>query len=434
MNLRKLLGNFLALIVLTFALWFRLPAITRETTWAEDGGAFLRDILDNGLLQSIGLPYDGYLHVLPRTLASVAYGLAPLEGYAVAMSLLSCAVVAGVAVAVFHLSRSILEPVALRLMLAAIPILLPVGPHEVLGNAANLHWYLLWLSPWLLLDKPRSPVAKGLLFFAALVIASSEIITALFAPLAIWSLVRRRNVWAPAGMLLGLGLQFLTTLTSPRFETEPPGAGVDPLSILYGFFLLPVGSIWHVDSRTLAQNIVDFGGGALLIPTLLVLALLVFALVTGRRDIKIAALIAITAAVAVWWASVAVNGKSTFNYATFGKLDWETGFGYLRYAAAPGMFLLTLVPFAAATAAERFRVRDRLPLLAATAAFVLFLLPGYLPPDTTRRDGPLWSTGVQDARAKCVDAAGLQNSTVLVAPTTWKFAQVQISCDVLRSK
>lgn len=434
LNPRRLLGNLVAFVVLTFVLWYRLPATTRGTVWAEDGGVFLRDVLAHGALQSIPLPYDGYLHIVPRTLASIAYMVVPLEGFALGMSLLSCCVVAGTAIAVFHLSQSLIQPVALRLMLAAIPVLLPVGPQEVLGNAANLHWYLLWLAPWLVLHKPQTGLGKGMIFVAALATAASEIVTGLFVPLAIWSLVRRRNIWGPLGLLLGVGLQVLATLSKPRFESMPTGAGVDLLSVFYGFFLLPIGSLWHADGRTLASNVVNFGPGALFLPTALVLGLLIYTLVTGRMALKVAAVAAFAAAVAAWSASVIVSGNPIFNYANFSKADWQTGFGYLRYAAAPAMFLLALVPLAAAAAAERFKIRAKLPLLGVAVAFIVFLLPAYLPADTTRETGPLWSPGISAAREACNADAQLQSAAAIVAPAAWKFAQVQISCDVLRSR
>lgn len=106
----------------------------------------------------------------------MAATVAPVDAYATAISLLSCVVVAAAAVTVYFLSRTIVEPAPLRAMLAVIPILLPVGPQEVLGNAANLHWYLLWLAPWLLLHKPATVPGRAFLFSAALLAATSEII------------------------------------------------------------------------------------------------------------------------------------------------------------------------------------------------------------------------------------------------------------------
>ena len=428
----RVLLHAVAVAALGLLTWGRLPPLARQTVWAEDGGVFLRDVLSNGHLMSIPLPYDGYLHVIPRTLASLAHAVVPLQGYAVAMSLLTCLAVAAISVAVFHLSRSVAESVPVRLMIAAIPVLLPIGPQEVLGNAANLHWYLLWLMPWLLLYRPKSRVAGGAMFVVAFLTAASEIITGMFLPLAVWAAFRRRNFAAPAGLALGIGLQVLATLTKPRFSGAAPSDAGDAMSVLPGFGLLPIGSIWHADSRTLASNIVSYGGWALFIPCVLLVALLAYTLLAGGRGLKLAALGAVAASVLCWVASVVLSGNTMFNYATYTETDWATGFGYIRYAAAPAMFLLLLVPLAAAAALAKGHLNRR-AAFAVTGMFLVFLLASYLPASTVRQAGPSWSAGVTGARAACEADPGLPTATVLIAPVTWKFAQVQIPCSELRS-
>lgn len=417
-----------ALVVLTFVAWFRLPSMTRGTVWAEDGGVFLRDILSLGELRSITVPYDGYLHVVPRAVASLASTVAPVDAYAGAMSFLSCFVVAAVAVAVFFLSRSVLESAALRAMLAVIPILLPVGPEEVLGNAANLHWYLLWLAPWLLLYKPTSRYGKAFLFAATLLTAASEIITVMFLPLALWTIVARKNLWGAAGLILGVALQLLATLTKPRFATLPAVDGLDPLSVIYGFFLLPLGSIWHADSRTLGSTIGSVGGWALVVPVVLLLAMVAYTVVVGRPALKLAALGLLTSAALCWTASVVLSGNGMFGYAKYVGTDWTAGFGYIRYAAAPAMFLMALVPIFVAAVAERGVAKSGRSSAFIAAAFAAVLLGSYFPAATTRQTGPDWAAGVAEARATCTANRGLESATVLVAPTVWKFARVPVPC------
>lgn len=419
-----------AVVVLTLLTWARLPAMTRRTVWAEDGGVFLRDVLSNGHLRSIALPYDGYLHVLPRVLASAAHAVVPLQGYAVAMSLMSCLVVALISVGVFHLSRCVSESVSVRLMIAAIPVLLPIGPEEVLGNAANLHWYLLWLAPWLLLHKPKSRLVGGTMFVVAFVTAASEIITGMFLPLAIWTAIRRRNFAAPAGLLLGIILQVLTTLSKPRFTGPAPSDVADGWSVFLGFGLLPIGSIWYPDSRTLASNIVTFGAWSLLVPALLVLGLLAYTVVAGRRDLKIAAAGAFVASWICWIASVVLSGNIMFTYARFAQADWA-GFGYMRYAAAPAMFLLLLLPLAAAAALERRRISRSASALVA-GFFLAFLMASYFPATTFRQEGPVWAPGVDSARLACQSDPALPSAAAVAAPAIWKFAQVHIPCQDLR--
>jgi len=422
-----------AVAVTSLVTWWRLPATTRQTVWAEDGGVFLRDVLSNGHLRSIPLPYDGYLHVVPRILASIAHAAVPLDGYAVATSFLSCLVVALVSVGVFHLSRSLTGSVPVRLVLAAIPVLLPVGPQEVLGNAANLHWYLLWLAPWLLLYRPKSRLGSAAMFTVALATATSEIITGMFLPLAVWAAVKRRHFAAPAGLLLGVCLQVFTALTKPRFSGASPTDAADPWSVVLGFGLLPIGSIWHADSRTLASNIVMFGAWSLVIPALLLLGLLAYTLITGRSGLKIAAAGAFAASALCWTASVVLSGNTMFTYAMYTEADWATGFGYIRYAAAPAMFLLVLLPLALAAAQERGHI-GRGTATAVAGMFVAFLLVSYFPATTVRQLGPEWAAGVGAARSACENDPNLTAAPASTAPAAWKFAQVQIPCQELRTR
>jgi hypothetical protein len=65
------------------------------------------------------------------------------------------------------------------------------------------------------------------MFVVAFVTASSEIITGMFLPLAIWTAIRRRNFAAPAGLYLGIILQVLTTLNNHRFTGPSPSDVAD---------------------------------------------------------------------------------------------------------------------------------------------------------------------------------------------------------------
>lgn len=135
--------------------WWRLGPATRGTVWAEDGGVFLRERLALGPVDSLLHPYAGYLHLVPRVLVDVAWSL-PVEEYARALSVGACLVVGAVAATVFVLSRGVVPQWPLRMLLAAVPALLPLAPFEIAGNAANLHWFLLFAVPWLLAYRART--------------------------------------------------------------------------------------------------------------------------------------------------------------------------------------------------------------------------------------------------------------------------------------
>lgn len=420
-----------SLTALTLLAWLRLPEVSRGTVWAEDAAVFLRDTISIGALESITEPYSGYLHVIPRVLSGLAFQLAPIDSYAYMMSLLSCVAVAAIAVSVFFLSRSVIPQLPLRLMLAMIPVFLPIGPLEVLGNAANLHWYLLWLVPWLLLLKPVHWYSKALLFVAALATATSEIITGLFVPLAIWTIIWRKNYWAASGLILGVGLQVLVTASKPRYEAAAPqGDAVEPLSVFYGFVLQAMGSLWETDERTVADSVVNFGGFAMIVPVILVVCLTAYIMVFGRLKWKVMAAYAFGAAAACWTAAIIVNAQPVFNYAAFTMDDWLGQFSFFRYAAAPSMFLLTLIPLSCAVAAERPRAGTWRPGYAAPALMLLFLLINYFPSTTTRQTGPEWAMGVEAARSACSADAALAKATVHAAPTDADW-HIDVPCRIL---
>jgi hypothetical protein len=417
-----------AVVGLSFLSWFRLPEISRGTLWAEDAAVFLADTISIGAWQSVVDPYAGYLHTIPRIVSGIAFTVAPIDAYATLISFLSCMVVAAIAVGTYFLSGQLFEHRSQRLMVALIPILVPVGPLEVLGNVANLHWYLLWLCPWLLAYEPRTWSARAVLFVATLAAATTEIIVGIFLPLAIWAIVRRRNYAAPAALILGLVFQVLATFADPRYAESPRLDSMEPLSVIYGFLLQAVGSIWETDAGTMALNIVTFGGYAVAIPSIIVFGLLACTVIYGRAQLKVAALYAFAAAAACWGAATVLNPSPEFDFANFSKEEWLSGFTFFRYAAAPSMFLLALVPMAMAVGEDRKLISRTRTRYLAPVVMAVFLSTSYFQASTARQTGPEWTTGVQAAAAQCSADSSLTEAVIAVTPASW---QVAVPCRLL---
>jgi hypothetical protein len=424
-------GVLAAVAGLGFLAWFRLPEVTRGTLWAEDAAVFLADTMSIGAWQSITDPYAGYLHTIPRIVSGIAYTAAPIDAYATLVSFLSCVVVAAVSVATYFLSAQMFPHRSYRLMLALIPVLVPVGPLEVLGNVANLHWYLLWLCPWLLVYEPRGWVGRAGLFVATLAAATTEIIVGIFLPLALWSLVKRRNYAAPLALVAGIGLQLLATVADPRYAETPRLDSMQPLSVIYGFILQAVGSIWEPDAGRMALNVVTFGGFAVVVPSIIILGLLTYTAVYGRARWKVAALYAAGAAVACWAAATVLNPSPEFDFANFSKDDWLSGFTFFRYAVTPSMFLLALVPMACAVAEDRGVIGRNRARYLAPVLMAVFLSTSYFEATPARQTGPEWTTGVQAAAAQCTADPSLAEAVIAVTPATW---QVAVPCRVLSDR
>lgn len=427
----KVIGGLASVIALTYIAWLRLPEVTRGTLWAEDGAVFLQDTVVIGPVASIGEPYAGYLHTIPRLISSIAYLVAPLSSYAVMMSFLSCAVVAAISVGVYFLSAALVDNRAVRLMLAMIPVFLPVGPLEVLGNVANLHWYLLWLVPWLLIYKPSRWYGKGGLLVVTFAAATTEIISGLFIPLALWTAFRRRNYWAPGGLFAGMVCQLVATAAKPRYGSPPDVDPADPVSVLYGFGLQAVASLWETDKRSMASTIVNYGAFPVLIPAAVIAGLLIYVLVLGNTKWKFVAAYSFGAAALCWTAAVVLNVSAELDFAGFTEEDWLEKFTYFRYAAAPSMFLLILVPAAVAVAAERAGTTKVRALSWAPAVLLVFLSVNYFPALPARQTGPEWEKFLADAHEECVVNGGVGDIGVALAPAPW---QATLPCSVVLSR
>jgi hypothetical protein len=418
-------------VLLSYVTWFRLPEVTRGTLWAEDAAVFLAETISIGPWQSIIEPYAGYLHTIPRTISGIAYTAGPIEAYATLVSFLSCAVVAAISVGTYFLSGQLFRHRSYRLMVALIPVLLPVGPLEVLGNAANLHWFLLWLCPWLLLYKPRSRVGQAVLFTATLAAATTEIIVGIFLPLAFWMLVKRKNYAAPAALVAGIGFQFLATMADPRYAETPRLDSMPPLSVVYGFFLQAVGSIWETDPRAMALDIVTFGAFAVAVPTAIFVGLLAYILAAGQPRWKVAGACAAAAAAICWGAATVLNPSPEFDFAGFSREDWLSSFTFFRYAAAPAMFLLVLVPIACAVAEDQGVIARNRARYLAPAVMAVFLSTSYFQATTARETGPEWSAGVRAAAEQCTAEPAPAEAIVAVTPTPW---QVALPCSLLTGR
>ena len=195
--------------------WFRLPAVARDTLWAEDGRNFLQAAADHGLADTVLTPYAGYLHVIPRIIAGVVVTL-PIAWWALAMTAASCLVAGAVAVVVFVCARDVVPWLPARILVASLTVLAPLAPREVLGNTANLHSLLLWAMLWMLLYRPRTRLGAVVLGSVGLLAGLTEIQGALLVPLLLCAPHGRRRWIVRGGILLGLAAQLFVTVLWPR--------------------------------------------------------------------------------------------------------------------------------------------------------------------------------------------------------------------------
>jgi hypothetical protein len=202
-------NRFVLALFLFIVLFLRRPtALTHPQFWAEDGAVFFHDQLLFGS-SAIIRPYNGYLHLLSRGIAAVA------ALFAVAWAPFIYAVTA-FSVAAFCCSflawprfQPLLPCDAIRavvciLWAAAFPAF------ELLGNVANLQWYLLIAAILLAIVPPRSKSRTVKLLIALLggAIALSCPAAVIVAPLIVFDMMRGSRILSfRAGLLAGLSIQ-----------------------------------------------------------------------------------------------------------------------------------------------------------------------------------------------------------------------------------
>ncbi len=136
------------------------------------------------------------------------------------VSALCVAVTAAVGAAVWVLTAGVLRSVVARLLLALVPVLVPLGPVEIQANAANLHWFLMYLVPFALLAPVRSWTRGIVLGVATLLAGLTEIQVVVFFPLFFLGIRNRRRWPVIAGTLVGGLAQVATTLAPPARSAE----------------------------------------------------------------------------------------------------------------------------------------------------------------------------------------------------------------------
>ena len=165
--------------------------------WAEDGSVFLADAASAdgawARLQLIVEPSAGQVWLVQRVIADLVVAL-PVPTWPAAMYLLAC-VGAAAALSVLWQQRGrvVFGPTWWRVVAVGLLALLPaVG--EVHGNPANLHWWLL-ASALVLMTyvAPHTTWGRVLELGYLAVVALTGISGLILAPIAAWTLWRRRS-------------------------------------------------------------------------------------------------------------------------------------------------------------------------------------------------------------------------------------------------
>ncbi|UDF14483.1 hypothetical protein LH407_06375 [Antiquaquibacter oligotrophicus] len=391
-------------VVGTVVTLLRVPLSHLDTVWAEDGQIFLQEHLDESAWAVLVKGYAGYQHLIPRIVTALIVSVVPIDAFGVAVFIACAILTGGVAAAVFWLSRDLVEWLPARLGLAGITLLLPLSAQEVVGNLADFHSYCLWLTPWLLLYRPRS-LGSGIGWgIVAFLCAMTEIQSLLFVPLLIL-MVRRQHRFAwpiGAGLLLGLLGQIVTSLLLPR----PSTAGWHGMSsLLLGYLYNTVLPMLNPDPVWQANILLSSGA---LVPALVVLpfvAATIVALVWGTGRQRILVITLVLASGAVYAGGATIDGGGYFAYAHHLNLGGFDGLQNSRYGVASGFLLAATVPLAATILVRLGDERGvRWPRAVAWIALVGLMVQFALASTqsvSSRESGVTWSGNIAAARAAC---------------------------------
>ncbi|MFT4306918.1 MAG: hypothetical protein QM604_08510 [Microbacterium sp.] len=407
-------------IVATALAWGRLGEVSRQTMWAEDAALFSQRAVDpDRLSYGVFTAYAGYTQFAPQLLAVAIWQLVPIDHIATAVTLAACACAGAIAAGVYVLTAGWSLHRSGRVLLALVTVLSPGLAFEALGNLANLHWFFLWLSPFLFLFRPRRWPSALVLAAVGFVAVTTEIQAVLFAPLLLRGIRDRRRWPLVAAVFAGACLQAAAFLND---QGTRGGGAPSWRSVVFGYFL-QVPLVALTGSGEAASGIVGYSGWSFAL--LAVVPFLICGVWFGWRSRPRAVLVSLFlgASVVLWCTGLAVNYFPVYAYADMTKAELQSGVGLLRYATVPIMFLFAAAVLAAA------RVRRPRPTAPAVAVLVLLVgllavsydVPGHAP----REAGPTWSSTLSEARALC--AGDPDGSTQLgAAPAGWS---VTVPCD-----
>src|SRR6266487_989502 len=194
----------------------KLPMLQTEARAPADptAGVDLRDALVRLLLQlppqqRVVLVLRYWEQLIPRLIADCVTTL-PLGDAAAGFAVAGALAAACCAVFTFRACAGHVRRPALRAVLAAGVVLLPTALIEVANSGIDVPWYLMFAVFWALLWRPRSGAGITVAALIGMAAMSSQILTALYAPLAaarVIALPRAREQAVTFGLLAGGALQ-----------------------------------------------------------------------------------------------------------------------------------------------------------------------------------------------------------------------------------
>ncbi len=245
-------------LVIFVSLVFRRPDFfTDPQFWAEDGTVFFTDQLVHARPILLFRPYMEYFLVVPRLIAYLSSPASP--GVAPYLYIYSSITISALCLSAFVLPgfRYLLAPDLARAAVAWL-CAVAVNSDELVGNVANLQWYLsiaallLVIYPWQL--KPYSLSAACAAASVLLVVLSCPQ-AVILVPIVIWRIIRHRDGAEPVlySFTLGIALQVGSALHVMALRSVPE-VSIAQTIIATGLAVLYRGIVMNIMGYDVAQN------------------------------------------------------------------------------------------------------------------------------------------------------------------------------------
>jgi len=383
--------------------------------WAEDGTVFLGSAINHGRLASLDEWYSGYLHTIPRLLGGLAASL-PLRG---APSVFFVGVVLMAAAGsglVMYRSSAYINRWWIRVLLACVPAILPTEGVEVIGNAANLQFLLVYFAFWLLLWFPRSRLTTVLATISAGLIALSTLLVVFLVPLAVARLFVRRGRRAlvpPVALLAGVAVQVVGRVLVGAQRSD---LGMEPVGIA-GALDAFNGMVAANLRPPLPEPTIDLVSAVLVAVSVASVLVTTFAPKpgTGRSPDgpavgRTMAGLCLAMGLGIWFTLALAVGIAT------------------RYGVLASFFLAAGLLVAVDVALDAHpTLVARIPACVLLVAFALSAFRGWQPAAWHDEVDRSWSQAVTDAQASC-SATGAEWAQLPLSPRPWS---VFLACDGL---
>jgi hypothetical protein len=395
-------------------------SVSSDVLWAEDGAIFLHQAVTQSFFDAITQTYSEYLVVIDHLIVWAAT-LVPLRDTALAISILSAAVVGITGLAVWLASAAYVRNLYLRGTLAVVTVLAPFAGVESLNSASYVAWFMLFACFWLLLWRPAG---WGGTTFAAIFLLLTGLSSPgvwFFLPLVVLRVIAmrdHRDVAILAGWAMGAFAQVLAILLSNEAVVDPAWSHYIPTDYLQRvvteapFGLRLGGDLWIVLGWAL--------------PTALAVAGLI-GLSIGLRRSTVGARWVAGLAVAI---SVAMFVAAIYQRAVGLEVRWPSGSYhelYSRYVIVPALLLISAAIVLLDSSTVRAMRQKWFPWAAGGTVGILLIsvAVSFWTQELNIRGVP-WKSGIDQAASRCV-AEGTENVQIPIAPAPTWF--VELPCD-----